>query len=143
MTTQEKNVEIALMLGATIENWYPANIHTSTSGNYLIFPQGKWYPDNVRQHGDTKLKFHSDANWQFEALEFITKLDLSDRHYNWVMGGQEYNNFSGLDYNIQNNACQIILNLELDPPRDIIQTVGTTAIFEALYQFSQYLKTKK
>jgi len=129
MTTQDKNKCIAEMLGWVFLPDMPENVITK-------LPQEHW---NIHY-----LKFDSDANWQFEALDFISGIDLSDLHYSWIANEKIYNNFSRFSYDIQNNACQIILNLELDPCKDIVKTVGKTtgeAIFEALYQFSQYLKT--
>lgn len=143
MTVKEKNVEIAKMI-----EWDYNELSESFDTPFLERVEIQAFGDEQFSSSlrDYELKFHSDANWQFEALNFITTLDLSHLHYTWEMGGQEYNNFSGFDYNIQNNACQIILNLQLDECRDIIQTTGKDtkeAIFEALYQFSQYLKQKK
>ncbi len=157
MTTNEKNVAIAFMLGATIENWYPPNKLEHTTGDYLVFPtslyeyldeNGKkkkyvWYPDNKKQHCDELLKFHSDANWQYEALQWIENLDLSDSHYSWEFRDQKYNNFNGYRTELEGNGCWIYLELTLDPPERVAMAEGANkkeAVFEALYQFSQYIK---
>lgn len=71
-----KNIAIAKMMGAIEEQWHPYNKDTHTTGIYLIFPSEiykghKWYPDNIRQHGDNTLKFDKDSNWQNEALLYI------------------------------------------------------------------------
>ena len=68
-----------------------------------------------------KLKFHSDANWQFEALEFV--------------------NTQGYCATSYPNTCEI----ENDDKSYYNISQGYTrkeAIFEALWQFSQYLKLK-
>ena len=79
MTTIEKNIAIALMLEAVKENWYPANKDNNTTGDYYIFPERTWYPNNKRQHGDYGLRFDSDYNWQFAAIEWVEKQGYSTR----------------------------------------------------------------
>lgn len=39
MTTIEKNIAIAEMLGAKQEQWYPPNKDTKSTGIYLAMPQ--------------------------------------------------------------------------------------------------------
>lgn len=123
MTIQNKNVAIAEMLGAVKENWYPPNKDTESTGDYYVFPAKTWYPDNKRHHGDYGLKFHSDANWQLEALKFITKTyDAA-----WKLTSkfcEIHNHNNGFD-------CRCEINCPENPLLDM---------FECLYQFSQYLK---
>lgn len=74
MTTQEKiqfNSKCAAFLGAIPEQWYPPNKDTGRSGIHWVFPHNTWYPDNVRQHSDDLMKFHSDWNWIAHLLENI------------------------------------------------------------------------
>lgn len=134
VTDEQKNIAIAEMLGAVKENWYPPNKDNETTGDYYIFPhtlyeyieegktkQYRWYPDNVRQHGDSKLKFHSDANWQYEAIDWVEAQGYRVQSYTY--------------------GCYIV-NVD----EQVITYDGDNrkeAIFEALYQFSQYLKEKK
>jgi len=158
MSTSEKNIAIAEMLGAIIENWYPPNKDNGTSGNYLVFPnslyeyvddkgekkQHRWYPDNKRQHCDSLLKFDSDANWQYEAIEFIEQLDHSKFHYKWVDTlGEERCNFMGYTVEVERTHCWVTCDLQLDPARTVVHGSAPTkkeAVFEALYEFSQYVK---
>lgn len=130
MTTEEKNIAIAEMLGAKLTCYY----HNTTTGfkmeqmigdiveklkslNHL--PIGQHILNGI----DIKyLKFHSDANWQFEALEYV--------------------NTQGYYATSYPNTCEI----ENDDKSYYKISQGHTrkeAIFEALYQFSQYLKQKK
>jgi len=124
MTTQEKNIEIAKMLGAVREEWYPSNKDTGSTGIYFAMPQKQYFPNGERYCGDTFLKFDTDANWQFEAIDWVEKQGYP------VTVCQEY--------------CQIDTNFQ--PYNEIIGYEGKNkkeAIFEALFQFSQYLKQKK
>lgn len=124
MTNRDKNIAIALMLGAVVENWYPANKDNDTTGNYYIFPERTWYPNNTRQHGDYGLRFDSDYNWMLEALKFITKkYDAA-----WKLTSkfcEIHNHSNGFD-------CRCEINCPENPMLDM---------FECLYQYSQYLKT--
>jgi len=137
-----KNITIAEMLGAVQEEWYPYNKDTKSTGIYLAMKEG-FFPNGKRYCGDSMLKYHSDANWQLSTLEWIESLDLSDKHYKWEFDGKEYCNFSGFETWIERNTCSIWMNLDLDPPQRIAYSEGKDkreATFEALYQFSQYLK---
>lgn len=125
MTTEEKNVAIAEML-----NWY------KTDDGYLLpkslesgYDYMEWANTFKRDNSITyyalhspNLKFHSDANWQFEALEFVHKLHPVEIKYGFGVI---------IDFGIKRNA--------------IVEINKNTkeAIFEALYQFSIYLKEKK
>jgi len=123
MTTQDKNIAIAEMLGAVKENWYPPNKLAGTTGDYYVFPAKTWYPDNVRQHRDNALKFDSDANWQYAAIEWIEKQS------------QEVSQHV--------DECSIGETIDAYYHRGRALGKGKNrleATFEALYQFSQYLK---
>jgi len=71
---QERNKQIALMLGAVPEQWYPVSEMYNQSGVHFAFPQGKWYPDNNRYHSQELLKFHSNWNWLMEAVTKVYSL---------------------------------------------------------------------
>lgn len=117
----QKNIDIAKMLGAKQEQWYPTNKDTKNSGIYLCMSSKQFFPNGERWCGDSCLKFHSDANWQFEALEFV--------------------NTQGYCATSYPNTCEI----ENDDKSYYNISQGYTrkeAIFEALWQFSQYLKLK-
>lgn len=127
MTTQEKNIAIAEMLG-----WRKG---------HRDFPKEKRWKDDWfdrdelrRTRGDLEpLLFHSDANWQFEAIEFVEKINANSN-------GEYYPH----TVSIWKDCCVISDGNNGD---DIVRYYsGSTkkeAIFEALYQFSQYLKQKK
>lgn len=142
-----KEIEIALMLGATIENWYPPNKVENTTGDYLVFPESmykyiddegkekpyKWYPDNKRQHCDTALKFSFDSTWQYEAIGWVRKQGYSIDIYSEI-GRNEVNIYLPSD-----NIPFIISN---SPHNDNLNVTLKKAIFEALYNLSQHLKNK-
>lgn len=128
MTQEEKNVEIAKMLGWEELNWDSP-------------PKCKvWNPDMHHPHAFTpqdELEFHSDANWQFEALDWLEQqgyLFTIDGHF---IGLQAYKDrkMSYWAYINTHNDVEI-LSTDYLPTRK-------EAIFEALYQFSQYIKDKK
>lgn len=92
-------------------------------------PRGTWnYPTDI--HGGyliDQLKFHSNANWQFEALENIRK-----QGYWWHI---MYNMILIQKPNgrLFEKCCKVEYK-NGEKPKE--------AIFEALFQFSQYLKNK-
>jgi len=142
-----KEIEIALMLGATIENWYPPNKIEKTTGDYLIFPESmyqyiddegkekgyKWYPDNKRQHCDILLKFSTDLNWQGKALDWVRQKGYSIDIYS-----ETYRNEVNI-YMASDNIPFIISN---SPHNANLNVTLKEAIFEALYNLSQHLKSK-
>ncbi len=141
MTTDQKNIAIAEMLGAVQEQWYPPNKDNKTTGVHLAFKANGWYPDNQRYHADCHLKFHSDANWQFEAIQWVENIRL--------------NNLKLYDVQIGGKTCSIrseeyTINEERRKNKDAFKHFYAEsssadskkeAIFEALYQFSQHIKT--
>ena len=116
MTTEQKNIAIAEMLGG----------HYKRIEELSFEPKGRWH---IQQFPDAKqnydLKFHSDANWQFEACKFITKTyDAA-----WKITSkfcEIHNHNNGFD-------CRCEINCPENPLLDM---------FECLYQFSQYIKQK-
>lgn len=136
----DKNVAIAILMGAVIENWYPYNKDTKRTGKYLKFPEAmyiyddidgkkkqyRWYPDNQRYHGDALLKFDTDSNWQFEAISWIEK-----QGYDTIIGKNDIQYWFGIL--AKNNFNGIVI-----PSK----TSKKQAIFETLFQFSQFIKQK-
>lgn len=138
MTTTEKNIAIAEMIGAKIECVY----HNTSSGfkmfqaigdiieklrNYSHMPVGKHVTNGIDV---ANLNFHSDANWQFEAKEYIEKLS----YQTYII---YYHHTKVYTVDIWDNSLKV--------PECIINYTNYSqkeAIFEALYQFSQYLKHK-
>lgn len=115
MNKQEKNVEIALMLG------YKNHMSTSHAGMRL------WRDCSDNHIGeDGHLSFDSNANSQFDAIDHVENL--------------------GYKVNICLMRCVISENSIVDKKfKDIIKSSlfsKKTAIFEALYDFSQYAKSK-
>lgn len=144
MTNVEKNIAIAEMLGATVENWYPPNKEAKTTGNYLAFQTGQWWPNNTKCHRDSLLKFDTDANWQFEAINWIeSQLMFVDKLY--------YAQITKLHCGIYSeehilNKYRTKKGFKSWTYYCNISSYGATkkeAIFEALYQFSIYLKQLK
>lgn len=121
MNNTDKQIAVAEMLG-----WRKG---------HKDFPQEQrwkndWFDTNEIRH--THLHFDSDANWLFDAIDWIEK--------------------QGMDVSIIGNECAIIDTKKAyaeENPFDIKPICfgeglsKREAIFEALYQFSQYLKTKK
>lgn len=77
---------------------------------------------------DFELKFHSDANWQFEALDYMKQLG-----YRFMMA----DNLIVIQCPVVKKLSKIAVKLECSG------LSRKEAIFEALFQFSQYLKEKK
>ncbi len=127
----QNNVAVAEMLGAKQEQWYPENKLEGTSGVYLVFPttlykdaegnKHMWYPDNVKYHSETLLKFHTDANWQHEALEFVANL--------------------GFTYTVTNLSCSLHSKDGLYSAA-VVDKTTKLAVFNSLYVLSQLLKLK-
>lgn len=130
MTVQEKNIEIAKMLGwkyvSSIDVKDKIYHQSIKAGWYSRLPKALHYKINGllykgRSHND--LKFHSDANWQFEAIEYIENL--------------------GYIFDIGKNCANIFQDKY--PNKEIVNSNKNNrkeAIFEALFQFSQYIKNK-
>ena len=59
MTTQEKNTAVAKMLGWKFE------------GIIIDFIPNTWKEEDITYYSTNHLKFDTDANWQFEAIEWI------------------------------------------------------------------------
>ena len=112
MTTQDKNKCISEML------------------SWVYVKDGDiWNPNMLHDYSFTRttdLKFDTDANWQLEALKFITETyDAA-----WKLTSkfcQIHNHDNGFD-------CRCEINCPENPLIDM---------FECLFQFSQYLKTIK
>jgi hypothetical protein len=138
MTIEEKNIEIALMLG-----WIYSGMTTNNLFGFNKKPSYRqgWKKKsiwNIRVYPEW-FKFHSDANWQFKAINFLQK-----KHFNIIFApflDTDENTLSGEYW------CQILSNNSMDINRGcVIDVTGCSsnqeAIFEALYQFSQYIKQK-
>jgi hypothetical protein len=130
MTTQEKNLAIAEMLGAKVEPWLEIQqpYYKGTIYNPLI--EGDWCcgmkdKDECLETLGRHAKYDSDANWQFYALEwiearghpiYIVKTDVVIKSNGTISTPSVWN---GTQHRFPNKK---------------------EAIFEALFQFSQYLK---
>lgn len=134
MTNIEKNVEIARMLGWTYITWQEvkSEVHSKSirAGWYRKVPKILNRKVNWRLYagrGNNDLKFDIDANWQFEAIDWIEK--------------------QGYAFEYCNNQSRIYdKDLMWFQRKRLCPTVGDSpkeAIFEALFQFSQYLKQNK
>jgi hypothetical protein len=130
-TTLEKNVAIALMMGATTEQWYPPNKDYNSTGVYLSFPK-EYYPDNKRYHGDFALKFHSDANWQDDVISFLEK----KYDFSIISGPHFSNDFKSLS---GEHWCEVSPRGNNELVHTYRQPLKKLAIFEALYEISQKL----
>lgn len=119
-TIQEKEVAIAEMIG--LLPLKKPHIGAVTNGeNY----KGRVFFDALgAESWYTFPEFSTDANWQYEAIEWIEN--------------------QGYPVDICQEYCTISTNSQ--PTNEILSCTGSSkreAVFEALYQFSQYLKQKK
>ena len=115
-TIQQKNVAIAEMLGFQIKGG-------------LVWknpPQGWKFQCPLHD----PLPFDSDANWQLEALNWLEK-----QKYTWSWESDVYGSNGvvlGYLFVIYDSKGYELLALNRADKREVV--------FEALYQFSQYLK---
>lgn len=140
MTNLDKNIAISEMMGAKTEIMY----ENKTSGfkDYVTFGEivEKWRKSKLFVAGSgermltSNLKFDTDANWQFEAIDWIKNQGYNIDIYNidtietCVISKGSPNNDAGKYYTEFSNQDS---------------NTKKEAIFEALYQFSQYLKEKR
>lgn len=137
MTTIEKNVAIALMLGAKEERWYPFNKDTGSSGLYYAMQNQKFFPNGERYCGDSMLKYDIDYNWIFTVIKFIEDLPFNV-HINECHCGIEMWE-DGIPKEWLNSKFETISVLG----GNHFKLTKKEAIFEALYQFSQWIKNQK
>lgn len=171
MTNTEKNIAIAEMVlgykyktevtkyeyGMDYHHSYDKVIIYSNMSPNLSYYEDKFvnqvlakynnYFDPYEQEEGFKyhsyLSYDTDANWQFEALEFIEQVD-SGKYATSITHDYCISNY-GCDHvviDFKNNALLGYEDKE-KPIIDILTKGKKEAIFEALYQFSQYLKNKK
>lgn len=123
MTTEEKNIEIAKMLG-DFKYYEEVEIGMDICEDcWHWISKDEYYQD---------LDFHSDANWQFEAIDWINKQGY------FFDCSSEPNNSAFAHVNHWGDEGYLV---------SIVNTHGNklglkNAVFEALYQFSQYIKNK-
>lgn len=129
---QERNKELALMMGAVKERWYPPTKEDEEYGTYFVFPQGTWYPGGVRQHNYSLMKFHSDWNWLMEAKRFAERkgLDISIRGHE-VMVYRPFRKF----YHVR--LVEPKLNADVD------DSSITEAVFVAVSDFATLYNNKE
>lgn len=129
MTIQEKNAEIAKMLGWRMGHKNPTETRWKDD----------WFDtDEIRKTGKGGLEpllFHSDANWQFEIIEWIENLKISKAGYAYFQ--MTKNNIWIYVYKNHTIHCVASFN-----GVENSKVTKKEAIFEALFQFSQYLKEK-
>ena len=142
MTTIEKNVCIAEMLGAVIKGYdSKGNWVEGIQYNFIGTKRAhKWYMPFLSTktsiisyqvlYADDELRFHSDANWQFEAIDWVEKQNVIGAEY-----ASNYNFISSCfscEIETTGYRSSTIINVENQNRKE--------AIFEALYQFSKYMK---
>lgn len=121
LTTEQKNCSIAEMLG-----WKKGMLGEFTRPDAK--PNKEGFIDIIPPF---TLKFHSDANWQFEAIDFCEKEELLKN--------------TTVEFFILNQNCSVIARTS-DKGEQLFFWFDSEinnrklAIFEALYQFSQYIK---
>jgi hypothetical protein len=124
MTIQEKNIQIAEMLGwgkGMLGEFTRPDTKANKEGMINIIPP-------------FGLKFDIDANWQFEAIDFVEKQGYIVTSYQNTC---EIESSDG-DYSESNNCMVGQSYYEISGGKE-----RKEVIFEALFQFSQYLKQKK
>lgn len=124
MTIQDKNIAIAEMIG-----W-------KFKGIIIDFIPGTWKEEDVTQYSSNHLKFDTDANWQFEAIDFIEN-NYSQPHYIT----SKLNIYISKCCLNKKHRCEISMDDRFLPKFSIHieESTRKEAIFEALYQFSQHL----
>jgi len=132
MTTEEKKAEIIPMLGAKVEVWeevgkdyYKGTIYNPIMGDNWCCGMGD--KDKCMETLVRHAKYDTDANWQLYAIDWIEN--------------------QGYPVHIVKKTVVIYSNNTISSPsiwNGTKQRFSTKkeAIFEAIYQFSQYLKTK-
>jgi hypothetical protein len=121
MTIEQKNIAIAEMLG-----W---------RRGHRDFPKEKrwkndWFDiDEIRRTRDglEPLLFHSNANWQFEAIDWIEKQKV------YIRIEKPIGELSSWFVNFDSEHSEI-------KEVQVFNKNRKEAIFEALYQFSRYIK---
>lgn len=138
---QKKNIAIAEMMGARYEAYYKndttgfemAQMVGECMKNLRIYshmPVGSSVKNGIEI---SNLCFHSDFNWQFEALDFI--VNLSDEEvYNQYLIMDNSCSISHRNAKTGETYCNILHYSKEENTKE--------AIFEALYEFSQYIKEK-
>lgn len=132
MTIQEKNAEIAKMLG-----WEYDELSESFDTPFLELVEPQAFGDEQfsSKLKDFELEFHSDANWQFEVIEWIENLKIGKAGYAYFQMAK--NNIWIYVYKNHTIHCVASFN-----GVENSKVTKKEAIFEALFQFSQYLKEK-
>lgn len=136
---QKKNIAIAEMMGAKYEPYYKNH----TTGFEMAQMVGECM-ENLRKYSHmpigssikngieiSNLYFHSSYDWQFEAVEWIENIivvpEFKITYLVKIEGiGCEIGYYDGKEITVVN----------------VIKENKKEAIFEALYQFSQYIKEK-
>jgi len=151
MTIEEKSLEIAKMLG-----WIDKD-------GDLILPRHLAVGYNYPEWADTKEVEHpelyngcklthyinvggsgflTDANWQFEAINWIHNIKLGDYYLYFVQIGRK-----SCSIRSEEHAINSYRKLNKEAWKHFysecaIADTPIEAIFEALYEFSQYIKNK-
>lgn len=126
MTNEEKNIEIGKMLGFEIEGTYVTN--------------WKKYDTLLKSFEDT-LKFDSDANWQFEAIDFIENIRLGSSQLYTVTIIRRSCSIRSEEYAIDQDRKKNKDAYKHFYANSSFAVAKKEAIFEALFEFSQYYKT--
>lgn len=116
---QEKNICISEMLG-----WK----HNTEFGYHTTerFMGNNWYDAD-------QMKFHSNANWQYEAIEAVEKLGYIVTQYKNTCEIES----DDRQYSESNNCMLNQSYYNVGQGKNRVE-----ATFDALYQFSVYLKQK-
>ena len=133
MTTEKKNVEIGLMCGFKF---------VSGLNNGKMFLKRETEPEIRRDH----LRYDSDANWQFEAIEFVNNLknvnnsfiDVLHNKINYFLSYEVFKK----EYPSGKTSNEYITHT-FENSISFKKGKQKEAVFEALFQFSQYLKEKR
>jgi len=138
-TVTSKNVAIAEMvgweakktlLGETLiwiskeHNHLVPNFKHTMNGKYYCLPQ--------------ELLFHSDANWQYEALDWLDSFDNGKEYVEFMMMEK-----TNIGIYVRDKQTGLTYFEYLTVLQDVKFNTRKEAVFEALFQFSQYLKQQK
>jgi len=98
-------------------------------------------PDGIRIAAFRELRFHDDCNWQHEAIEYIENLQEFGEKFYYVQVTKKHCSIHSEEHVIDKNRSIFPDVWKFFCNCHSYQPTKKEAIFDALFQFSQHLKT--